>query len=90
MFQNEFLDNPFALIYIILATLNMPDFEIDNLTLFLLISAVILLLYSRFSRPTALVHPLLLGKQAEVSPVRKEGESGVYRSFATGHGTPVS
>lgn len=68
----------------------MPDLEIDNLTLFLLIAVVSLLLYDRFARPSALVHPLLLGKQAEVSPVRKEGESGVYRSFATGHGSPVS
>jgi hypothetical protein len=63
--------------------------EIDNLTLLLLAAAVSLLLYDRFARPTSLVHPLLLGKQAEVSRVRKEGESGIYRSFATGHGTPV-
>ena len=67
----------------------MPDVEIDNLTLLLLLAAVSLLLYDRFAKPAALVHPLLLGKQAEVAPVRKEGESGVYRSFATGHGAPV-
>ncbi|KAI9633181.1 uncharacterized protein MKK02DRAFT_18555 [Dioszegia hungarica] len=67
----------------------MPDVEIDNLTLLLLLAAVSLLLYDRFAKPAALVHPLLLGKQAEVAPVRKEGESGVYRSFATGHGAPL-
>lgn len=68
----------------------MPDLEIDNITLILLLAVAGLLLYDRVSRPAPLVHPLLLGKQSEVSPVRKENESGVYRSFATGHGTPVS
>lgn len=68
----------------------MPDLEIDNLTLVLLVAIAGLLLYDRVARPSPLVHPLLLGKQSEVSPVRKEGESAVYRSFATGHGTPVS
>jgi len=65
--------------------------DIDNLTLFLLSSLACLLVYYRFfSRPEPLVHPLLLGKQSEVSSVRREGESGVYRSWATGQGTPVS
>ena len=68
----------------------MLEYEIDNLTLALLLGIVATLLYSRISKPSALAHPLLLGRQAEVSAVRKEGESGVYRSFATGHGTPVS
>lgn len=68
----------------------MFDYEIDNLTLTLLLAIVATLLYSRIAKPSPLAHPLLLGKQAEVSAVRKEGESGVYRSFATGHGTPVS
>jgi long-chain acyl-CoA synthetase len=36
-----------------------------------------------------LVHPLLLQKQSDVSQTRKEGESAVYRNWATGHGTPV-
>ncbi len=67
----------------------MFEYDIDNLTLSLLLAVVAVLLYERISKPTALVHPLLLGRQAEVSSVRQEGESGVYRSFATGHGTPV-
>lgn len=65
------------------------QFRIDNTTIGLLAMLVGVLLYSRFSRPTPLVHPLLLGKQSEVSNVRKKGETGVYRSFATGQGTPV-
>ncbi|ORY27329.1 hypothetical protein BCR39DRAFT_560061 [Naematelia encephala] len=64
--------------------------EIDNLTLFLLSLLVILALWHRFSTPTPLVHPLLLGKQAEVSSVRKKGETGVYRSWATGQGSPLT
>jgi long-chain acyl-CoA synthetase len=68
----------------------MFEYEIDNLTLTLLLAIVAVLFYERVSKPSPLVHPLLLGRQAEVSPVRQEGESGVYRSFATGHGTPVS
>ena len=66
------------------------DFEIDNLTVFLLALLLGLLVYNRlFAQPQPLVHPLLLGKQSEPSAVRKEGETGVYRSWATGHGTPV-
>lgn len=68
----------------------MLDVEIDNLTVWLLTSLAVLLIYLRFfSRPEPLVHPLLLGKQSEVSKVRKEGETGVYRSWATGQDTPV-
>lgn len=68
----------------------MFDYEVDNTTLVILLAIVATLLYDRISKPSPLVHPLLLGRQAEVSAVRKEHESGVYRSFATGHGTPVS
>jgi len=64
--------------------------EIDNTTIALLSVLLALIVYLRlFSKPQPLVHPLLLGKQSEVSNVRKEGETGVYRSWATGQGTPV-
>lgn len=64
--------------------------EIDNTTIALLSALLALIVYLRlFSKPQPLVHPLLLGKQSEVSDVRKEGETGVYRSWATGQGTPV-
>ena len=67
------------------------DYEIDNLTIILLITFASLLIYLRFfSLSSPLVHPLLLGKQSEVSSVRRNGESGIYRSFATGQGSPVS
>ena len=55
----------------------MLDHEIDNITLCLLLGIVATLLYERISKPSPLAHPLLLGKQAEASAVRKEGERGV-------------
>ena len=65
--------------------------SIDNLTLILLFLLASLLIYHRFfSIPSPIVHPLLLGKQSDVSSVRKKGESGVYRNWATGQGSPVS
>jgi long-chain acyl-CoA synthetase len=68
----------------------MP-FAIDNTTLALLGVLAALLLYIRFfALPSPLVHPLLLGKQSDVSAVRRKGETGIYRSFATGQGSPVS
>lgn len=72
-------------------SLVMPDFNIDNLTVILLALLAALAIYHRFfSVPSPLVHPLLLSKQSEVSAVRKSGETGIYRSWATGQGTPVS
>lgn len=68
----------------------MPDFNIDNLTVILLALLAALAIYHRFfSAPSPLVHPLLLSKQSEVSAVRKSGGTGIYRSWATGQGTPV-
>ncbi|WVQ64344.1 uncharacterized protein L199_002506 [Kwoniella botswanensis] len=67
------------------------DFEIDNLTVILLFLLATLAIYHRFfSTPQPLVHPLLLGKQSEVSSVRKSGETGIYRSWATGQGAPLT
>ena len=66
------------------------NIHVDNLTVLLLFFLAALMIYVRFySTPTPLVHPLLLGKQSDVSSVRKPGETGVYRSFATGQGSPV-
>lgn len=63
--------------------------NIDNTTLVLLGIFLALMLWQRM-KPQSLVHPLMLGKQAEPGPVRKTGESAIYRSWATGHNAPVS
>jgi len=34
-------------------------------------------------------HPLLLARQANISSVRQEGESAIYRSLETSHGFPL-
>ena len=69
----------------------MINYTIDNLTIVLLTVIAGLALYHRFfTTPTPLVHPLLLGQQSAVSAIRKDGESGVYRNWATGQGAPVS
>jgi long-chain acyl-CoA synthetase len=66
-------------------------FAFDDLSLVLLAVLLVLVAYLKyFSTPPPLVHPLLLGKQSEVSATRRKGESGVYRSWATSHhGAPV-
>ncbi|WWC57626.1 uncharacterized protein I303_100158 [Kwoniella dejecticola CBS 10117] len=67
------------------------DIEIDNLTVILLLLLATLAIYHRFfSTPQPLVHPLLLGKQSDISTVRKSGETGIYRSWATGQGAPLT
>lgn len=35
-------------------------------------------------------HPMLLARQAQPSPVRKEGESAVFRSHSAPHGIPLN
>lgn len=35
-------------------------------------------------------HPMLLARQAQASPVRKEGESAVFRSHSAPHGMPLN
>jgi hypothetical protein len=63
----------------------------SDTSLVLLTTIIVISLYTKyFSGYTPLVHPLLLQKQSDVSQTRKEGESAVYRNWATGHGTPVS
>lgn len=63
---------------------------LNNTSLGLLLLTVVLGVYATYLvRPRPLVHPLLLGRQSEVSQTREKGQSGVYRSFAAGHGPPV-
>jgi hypothetical protein len=35
-------------------------------------------------------HPMLLARQAQPSPIRKEGESAVFRSHSAPHGMPLN
>ncbi len=46
--------------------------------------------YQIFARREPDIHPALLGRQAQAAPVRKEGESPIYRSYAAPHGMPLN
>lgn len=63
---------------------------VNDWALLLLVLTVVVGVYATYlARPSPLVHPLLLGRQSELSSTREKGSSGVYRSFAAGHGPPV-
>ncbi|KAG8886179.1 hypothetical protein FRB97_007217 [Tulasnella sp. 331] len=61
----------------------------DELTLSLSVFTLALYLGRKMLQPTSLAHPMLLGRQVEVAPVRKKGESAVYRNFGVGMGAPL-
>jgi hypothetical protein len=46
--------------------------------------------YQLFNRRDPDVHPMLLERQAQRSPVRKKGESAVYRSQSSPHGMELN
>lgn len=55
----------------------------DDLTVLLGLSAAALFLLQSLYKPQPLVHPILLGRQSDVTPVRNAGESAVYRNYST-------
>ena len=55
----------------------------DDLTVLLGLSAAALFLLQNLYRPQPLVHPILLGRQSDVAPVRNPSESAVYRNYST-------
>jgi len=56
----------------------------DDYTLYLLVGAGIAYVVHKLALPRALLHPLLLGRQAHVSQVRNPGESAIYRNYGLG------
>lgn len=59
------------------------------LTLVILTLLLISLVYPLVTASDPDTHPLLLSRQANVSPVRQPGESAVYRSLEVPHGYPL-
>ncbi|EMR72526.1 putative amp-dependent synthetase ligase protein [Eutypa lata UCREL1] len=51
---------------------------------------VLILTYAAMNRVEAEIHPMLLARQAQGSPVRQEGESPVYRGNSAPHGLPLN
>lgn len=56
----------------------------DDLSLILGAGLALVFAFGKWVAPVSLVHPILLGRQAEVARVRKPGESAVYRNYGTG------
>lgn len=50
---------------------------------------LIYVLWPKLFAPGPDTHPLLLARQANISSVRREGESAIYRSLETSHGFPL-
>lgn len=57
----------------------------------ILLGSIAFLLYAirSWSKPVSLAHPLLLGRQSDISRVRYPGETAAYRNYGAGHGAPV-
>ncbi|KAI4602056.1 hypothetical protein KJ359_010922 [Pestalotiopsis sp. 9143b] len=51
---------------------------------------VLIISYSIMARVEPDIHPMLLARQAQGSPVRNEGESPVYRGNSAPHGMPLN
>lgn len=51
---------------------------------------VLVITYSIMTRVEPDIHPMLLARQAQGSPVRNEGESPVYRGNSAPHGMPLN
>ena len=62
----------------------------DDLSMVLGASLVLAYAFAKWATPVSLVHPLLLGRQADAGKVRKAGESAIYRNYGTGSINPVS
>ena len=51
---------------------------------------VLILTYAFINRVEPETHPMLLARQSQGSPVRREGESPVYRGHSAPHGLPLN
>ena len=64
---------------------NLVDYLVtDDLTILLGLIGVTIFLLRSLYKPVPLVHPVLLGRQSDVTRVRQVGESAVYRNYGTG------
>jgi len=59
------------------------------LTTLIALLLAVYVIYPTFTAKDADTHPFLLHRQANISPVRQPGESAVYRSLNTLHGSPL-
>ncbi|KZT59819.1 acetyl-CoA synthetase-like protein [Calocera cornea HHB12733] len=75
--------------------LQIPDIkweallQYDTLTYVLVAVAAVLFMVWQNNGAQPLAHPLLFGRQSDISKSRKKGESAVYRNYGLGHGTAL-
>jgi hypothetical protein len=62
----------------------------DLYTTGLFVLLITVFIYTVVSARDPDAHPMLLARQAQASPVRKEGESAVFRSHSAPHGIPLN
>jgi hypothetical protein len=62
----------------------------DLYTTGLFVLLITLFIYTVVSARDPDAHPMLLARQAQASPVRKEAESAVFRSHSAPHGIPLN
>lgn len=68
-----------------MSLLNISEYlATDDLTILLGLIAATVFLVNNLYKPQPLVHPILLGRQSDVSRARNPGESAVYRNYSTG------
>lgn len=64
--------------------------EWDTFSTVIFISLITFFIWSVITTRDPDAHPMLLARQAQASPVRREGESAVYRSHSAPHGIPLN
>jgi hypothetical protein len=53
-------------------------------------SIIVFFAYQVFTSRDPDIHPMLLARQSQASPVRQEGQSAVFRSHSAPHGIPLN
>jgi len=64
--------------------------EWDIYTTIILGACLTIFAYTIFTARDPDLHPMLLARQSQASPVRQEGESAVFRSHSSPHGIPLN
>lgn len=64
--------------------------EWDHISTALFILSISSVIYFTIYTRAPDIHPLFLERQSQASPIRQKGESAIFRSYSTPHGTELS
>jgi hypothetical protein len=62
----------------------------DVYTTAIAVAVITVIVYQVFTSRDPDAHPMLLARQSSAAPVRKEGESAVFRAHTAPHGIPLN